>query len=58
MKAKKKPLDTIPVADFGVDITPQMTATHWAPPAKREKGTMVASVDELIAALKAKGLVS
>jgi electron transfer flavoprotein beta subunit len=57
MKAKKKPLETLASADFGVDIAPQLIAKHWAPPAKREKGTMVASVDELLAALKAKGLV-
>jgi len=57
MKAKKKPLETIAIADFGVDTTPQVTATNWSEPAGRAKGVMVDDVDGLIAALKEKELL-
>jgi electron transfer flavoprotein beta subunit len=57
MKAKKKPLDVIPVADMGVDTTTQFKTVNTEPPAQRQKGVMVSNVAELIEALKAKGLV-
>jgi electron transfer flavoprotein beta subunit len=56
MKAKSKPLETIAIADLGVDAAPALTATNYAPPAKRSKGVMVKDVAELVAALKSKGL--
>jgi len=56
MKAKSKPLTSIPFADLGVESGDQLTTTHYAPPAKRSKGVMVKDVAELVAALKAKGL--
>jgi electron transfer flavoprotein beta subunit len=56
MKAKSKPLETIALADLGVEAAPGLTATHYAPPAKRSKGVMVKDVAELVAALKSKGL--
>jgi electron transfer flavoprotein beta subunit len=56
MKAKSKPLETIPMADLGVEAAPGLTATNYAPPAKRSKGVMVKDVAELVAALKSKGL--
>ncbi len=58
MKAKKKPLETIAIGDLASDTTPQISATNWAPPAKREKGVLVDNVDALIAALKDKGLIA
>jgi len=58
MKAKKKPLETIAIAELSGDTAPQINATNWAPPAKREKGVMVNDVDALVAALKDKGLVT
>jgi electron transfer flavoprotein beta subunit len=58
MKAKKKPLETIAIGDLASDTALQMSATNWAPPAKREKGVMVDNVDALVAALKDKGLVT
>jgi electron transfer flavoprotein beta subunit len=57
MKAKKKPLEVHQVVDYGVDTAPQITTLKWNPPAQRAKGVMVKSTDELIAALKDKGLV-
>ena len=58
MKAKKKPLDTQPLADMGVESGNFIQATNYAPPAKRERGIMVEDVAGLIAALKEKGLLA
>ncbi len=57
MKAKSKPLETIPFADLGVEAGEMLVATSYAPPAKRSKGVMVKDVAELVAALRAKSLV-
>jgi electron transfer flavoprotein beta subunit len=57
MKAKKKPLETLPIASLGVDTVPQFKTTKYEPPASRSKGVMVKDVAELVAALKQKGLV-
>jgi electron transfer flavoprotein beta subunit len=56
MKAKSKPLESIPFADLGVDTGHMLTTTTYAAPSKRSKGVMVKDVAELVAALKAKGL--
>jgi electron transfer flavoprotein beta subunit len=56
MKAKSKPLESIPFADLGVDTGHMLKTTSYAAPAKRSKGVMVKDVAELVAALKAKGL--
>jgi len=58
MKAKKKPLETVPLASLNADATPQVNALTWAAPEKRAKGVRVDSVDALITALKDKGLVA
>ena len=57
MKAKKKPLDTIAIADLGVEPAPQFKTLKYEPPAARQKGIMVKDVAELVAALKQKGLM-
>ena len=57
MKAKKKPLDTVGLADFGVSETPSFTTVKVEPPQQRQKGVMVKDVAELVDALKKKGLV-
>jgi electron transfer flavoprotein beta subunit len=57
MKAKKKQLDTVAIADLGVDAAAQFKTTNYAPPAARSKGVMVKDVAELVAALKQKGLL-
>ena len=57
MKAKKKPLDVLPIADVGVDKAAQFKTLKYDPPATRQKGVMVKDVAELVAALKQKGLV-
>ncbi|MCC5867216.1 MAG: electron transfer flavoprotein subunit beta/FixA family protein [Gammaproteobacteria bacterium] len=57
MKAKKKPLDTVPLADLGVGTDAQFKITNYAPPEQRQKGIMVEDVAGLVKALKDKGLV-
>ncbi len=57
MKAKKKPLETIAIADLGVELSSKVTSGNWETPATRAKGVMVRDVDSLIAALKEKELV-
>jgi len=56
MKAKSKPLETLQLADLGVEDGNHLKATAYAPPPKRSKGVMVKDVAELVAMLKAKGL--
>jgi electron transfer flavoprotein beta subunit len=57
MKAKKKPLDTLGLADFGVGDAPAFKTVRVEPPPQRSKGIMVKDVAELVDALKKKGLV-
>jgi electron transfer flavoprotein beta subunit len=57
MKAKKKPLDTIPLADLGIESAPQIKEIEFRPPEGRQRGIMVNDVAGLVAALKDKGLV-
>ena len=57
MKAKKKPLDTIDPAALGVTPVEVVKAVHFEPPAARSKGIMVKDAQELVSALRSKGLV-
>jgi len=57
MKAKKKPLDTLDPASLGVTPVEQLRAVKFEPPAQRTKGVMVKDVQELVEALRSKGLV-
>ena len=57
MKAKSKPLETIALADLGVEHAASLTATHYAAPAQRSRGVMVKDAAELVAKLKEKGLL-
>ena len=57
MKAKSKPIETLQLADLGVASGDHLRTTHYAPPPKRSRGVMVKDVPELVAALKAKGLL-
>ena len=57
MKAKKKPLDTLNLADTLGDFSDkEITVEKFESPQPRSKGIMVESVDELVALLKEKGL--
>jgi electron transfer flavoprotein beta subunit len=57
MKAKKKPLDTKTLADFGVAEGSAFKTVKVEPPPSRSKGVMVKDVAELVGVLKQKGLV-
>jgi electron transfer flavoprotein beta subunit len=57
MKAKAKPIETLQLAELGVESGNHLKTTLHAPPPKRSKGVMVKDVAELVGALKAKGLV-
>jgi electron transfer flavoprotein beta subunit len=57
MKAKKKPIETVSLADLGVQAAAGLKVVKTAPPPARSKGVMVKTVDELVGALKAKGLI-
>ncbi len=52
MKARKKPLEEIDAASLGVDLTPRIVIKSMTPPAERQAGRFVESVDELIGALQ------
>ena len=52
MKAKKKPLDVIVLADTGVDVSKRQTVLNVSPPEERSAGVMVGSVAELVDKLK------
>jgi electron transfer flavoprotein beta subunit len=57
MKAKAKPIETLQLADLGVESGDHLKTTRYAAPPKRSKGVMVKDVGELVAALKGKGLL-
>lgn len=52
IKAKKKPLETINLADLGIDVTPRLKIERVDNPPERAGGVFVESVDELVAKLK------
>jgi electron transfer flavoprotein beta subunit len=52
MKAKKKTLDTLSPEDLGVDLAPTVEILSVEPPAERQAGIKVESVEELVDKLK------
>ena len=57
MKAKRKPLEVIALADLGVASENDLQVSNYAPPPVREKGIMVEDTAQLVAELKNRGLV-
>jgi len=57
MKAKKKPLETKTVADYGVDVAPRLKVIKVTEPPKRSAGIKVADAAELVAKLKSAGVL-
>jgi len=57
MKAKRKPLDVIPLEELGIASENDLQTTQYAPPPVREKGIMVEDTAQLVAELKNRGLV-
>ena len=58
MKAKSKPLAQKTPADYGVDTAPRLKTLKVAEPPKRQAGSKVADVDELVGKLKSLGVVA
>src|SRR5690625_3361509 len=52
MKAKKKPIETIPAADLGVDLTPRLSALTVSEPAARQAGVKWGAVAERVDKLR------
>lgn len=52
MKAKKKPLDVLTADELGVDIAPRIATLKVEPPADRQAGIIVESVEQLVDKLK------
>ncbi len=57
MKARKKPLEEVEAASLGVDLTPRLTVKSMTPPAVRQGGRIVESVDDLIRVLQSEAKV-
>ena len=57
MKAKRKPLETVPLAELDVDTRPRLRNLRHAPPPTRGRGVMVKDAAELVSALAARGVV-
>lgn len=57
MKAKKKPIESKEAAAMGIDLAPRNTVTEVVDPPPRKSGAFVDSVDDLVAKLKADGVV-
>jgi electron transfer flavoprotein beta subunit len=58
MKAKKKIIEVIQIESLGVDIAPALHVMRYEAPPVRSKGGMVKSVDELLGALRDRGLLA
>ena len=52
MQAKKKPIETVPVASLGVDVAPRLAVLRVAEPPPRKAGVKVGSVAELVKRLQ------
>jgi electron transfer flavoprotein beta subunit len=57
MKAKKKPLETLALASLGVEPRQRLKLTKFEPPSQRQKGVRVKDAQELVEALRKKGLL-
>jgi len=57
MKAKRKPLDVIPLEDLGVSVAANLEITRYAAPPLRQKGIMVENAAQLVQELKNRGLL-
>jgi electron transfer flavoprotein beta subunit len=57
MKAKRKPLETLQLASLGVSAPPALEPLGYEAPPKRGGGIRVNDVQELVAALKQRGIL-
>jgi electron transfer flavoprotein beta subunit len=57
MKAKRKPLDVVPLDELDVAAESTLSVSHFAPPPQRGKGIMVEDAAQLVQELKNRGLL-
>ena len=57
LKAKKKPLETVTLAELDVEPETQFQVLGIEPPAQRARGVRVSNVEELVQALREKELI-
>jgi electron transfer flavoprotein beta subunit len=57
MKAKRKPLDVVPLDELGVTVEGDINIRQYAPPPQRQKGIMVEDAAQLAQELKNRGLI-
>lgn len=57
MKAKRKPLDVVPMDELGIDTGNGIPSGHHAPPEARGRGIMVEDTAALVGELKNRGLL-
>lgn len=57
MKAKRKPLDVVPLEELGVTAESNLSVSHFAPPAQRARGIMVEDAAQLVQEMKNRGLI-
>ena len=57
MKAKKKPLDTLTLAELGVEPRTQVKQVRFEAPAQRQKGVLVKDAAELVGELRKRGVI-
>ncbi len=57
MKAKKKPLDTLTLESLGVQLRARVKAVRFDTPPQRQKGVLVKDAQELVSALKSRGVL-
>lgn len=48
VKAKKKPLEEVPIDSLGIDVTPKVKVLKYSTPSGRKAGAKVQSVSELV----------
>ena len=52
LKAKRKPVEVLKLADLGIDATPRLNIEAVEAPSEREGGVIVENVDELLEKLR------
>jgi electron transfer flavoprotein beta subunit len=57
LKAKRKPLEIVAVGALGLDVAPQFRVVHTAAPSPRPRGIIVRDAKELVAHLRARGVL-
>jgi electron transfer flavoprotein beta subunit len=55
MKARRLPIETLTIGDLGVELGPEPKVLKVEPPPRRQAGRKVATVAELLAALRERG---